>query len=100
MVGEMVNILQPIGQTCTELSGESYPTLSMVIPLTSSIQTLLENYIKTTGKGSGLAFAKQLLKAIKARFPNYRKMKPNAVAMFMYPRFKAILLSEERSSWQ
>jgi hypothetical protein len=58
VVGGMVNILQPIDQACTELSGESYQTLSMVIPLISSIQTLLENCIKTTGKGSGLAFAK------------------------------------------
>jgi hypothetical protein len=67
----------------------------MVITVISSIQTLLKDYIKTTGKGSGLAFVKQLLKAFKPHFPNYRKMKPNALAMFMDPSFKAILLLED-----
>jgi hypothetical protein len=91
-------ILQPIDQAHTELSGESYPTLPMVIPIISSIQILLENYIKTTGEGSVLTLAKQLLKAFTAHFPTCRKMKPNALAMIMDPRFKAIL--KMKSSWQ
>jgi hypothetical protein len=54
MVSEMVSTIQPVIQACTELSGESYPTLPVVIPVISSIQKLLENYIKTTGRGNGL----------------------------------------------
>lgn len=91
----MVTILQPINQARAELSGESYPTLPMVIPVISNMKTLLENYIRTTGEESVLTFAKQLLRAFKAHFPTSGKMKPNALAMILNPKFKAILLSED-----
>lgn len=94
-LGEMVNILQPIDQAHAELSGESYLTLPMVIPVISNMQTLLENYIRTTGEDSVLTFAKQLLRAFNAHFPTSRKPKPNALAMILDPKFKAILLSED-----
>lgn len=73
-----------------EMSSESYPTISMVIPILHGVTAMLNRLVSQSQPG--VMFGKELVKSIKARFPNPKEVKENLLSMVLDPRFKDILL--------
>lgn len=86
-----VKVLQPLEQATTDLSGDSYPTLSQVIPLLHCTRLVLTQH--STDEAASLASS--LLRSIGARFPDFKMSRLPALAMLVDPRFKDICYIEE-----
>ncbi|KAL4150008.1 hypothetical protein QTP88_003857 [Uroleucon formosanum] len=69
-----------------ELSGEHYPTLSMVIPLIRGLQYTLKN--KTTTTAAGTLLKKTAIDVVARRLGILESNKIVAKATFLDPRFK------------
>ncbi|XP_063230949.1 zinc finger BED domain-containing protein 4-like isoform X1 [Bacillus rossius redtenbacheri] len=86
-----VQVLQPLAEATEEMSGNTYPTLSMIIPVLHCLLCSLESHI--TAKKDGMTLARALHKNLKSRFPNYMQEPLQRAAMLVDPRFKGVLLS-------
>ncbi|KAJ8869562.1 hypothetical protein PR048_028553 [Dryococelus australis] len=67
----LVEILQPLADAREELSGDSCPTLSMVIPILHCLESHLTRCIQH--KTEGIMFARNFLKALKSKFGIYKE---------------------------
>ncbi|KAH7956573.1 hypothetical protein HPB52_010673 [Rhipicephalus sanguineus] len=65
-VSAFATVLQPVEEATTAACAESYPTLSLVVPLVHCMKLLLYDKISDCDEYD---FAQNLLKSIKARFP-------------------------------
>lgn len=90
----LVEILRPIEEATKELCREDNPTLSMMIPIVSSILSTLQDLTTPERSGFGVVYGKNLFKAIMCRFPSYRTNKHYLPAMLLDPRFKGLILDE------
>ncbi|XP_054283311.1 zinc finger BED domain-containing protein 4-like [Macrosteles quadrilineatus] len=90
----VVEILKPFKEVTTQLSSEKYPTISMVAPALHVIEDYLLNFLRKGEQGTGLSLARALSKAIKSRFPIYRKDKMYIAPMILDPRYKTKIFSE------
>lgn len=70
----------------TEISGEKYPTLSMIIPLIRGLQHEIKSQRPTSQTGMDLQF--QLLEVISRRLGQWESNKMVAKATFLDPRFR------------
>ncbi|KAG0409952.1 hypothetical protein HPB47_012958 [Ixodes persulcatus] len=75
------HVLQPLEQATTDLSGDSYPTLSQVIPLLHCTRLILTQH--STDEAASLASS--LLRSIGARFPDFKMSRLPALAMLVDP---------------
>lgn len=64
-----VEILQPFDEATTQLSSETLPALSILIPVLKGLNHGLEKIISK--KKTGANFARQVVKTLKARFPDF-----------------------------
>ncbi|KAM7301017.1 hypothetical protein ISCGN_016582 [Ixodes scapularis] len=80
----VVQVLQPLEQATAELSGDSYPTLSQVIPLLECTKVVLSRH-STDEAGS---VASSLIQSIKTRFPDGKMCRLLALSMLVDPRYK------------
>lgn len=83
---DCVSILQPFEKITTVLSGESYPTLSSVIPLVRGLQSAIIKKNPTTESGKHLQLS--LLEIIDKRLGVYEVNRTAAKATLLDPRFK------------
>ncbi|XP_063221590.1 zinc finger BED domain-containing protein 4-like isoform X2 [Bacillus rossius redtenbacheri] len=88
----IVEVLQPLAEATEEMSGESYPTTSMIIPILHCLTSNLESHAQQ--QKDGILFAKALCKNLKSRFPNFKKEQVSCIAMLVDPRFKGVLMSD------
>ena len=96
MIEGYVKVLKPIAQFTAELGSTSEPTLSMVIPVLYEIK--ISDFIrKPSNKGSGVVFARALLKNVTERFPDkdYKSNKLYQLATLLDPRFKDLLMNNK-----
>ncbi|XP_054287804.1 E3 SUMO-protein ligase ZBED1-like [Macrosteles quadrilineatus] len=93
MVEGYVSILEPLFEATTQVCSAIVPTCSMVIPIIFGLSDSLDTFISQSIAKSGIGFARELLKAIKIRFPNNLKEDPYLTAMLVDPRFKTVILS-------
>ncbi|KAG0426906.1 hypothetical protein HPB47_025999 [Ixodes persulcatus] len=91
LISRAVKVLQPLEQATTDLSGDSYPTLSQVIPLLHCTRLVLTQH--STDEAASLASS--LLRSIGARFPDLKMSRLPALAMLVDPRFKDICYIEK-----
>lgn len=94
VINELVCILKPVNEATTISSGAKYPTLSMIIPL---IEGMLDNITKSTAKSvhcSGIQFSRELVRAIKSRFPLLKSNFTLMSSMYLDPRFKNIFMDD------
>ncbi|KAH9361287.1 hypothetical protein HPB48_006849 [Haemaphysalis longicornis] len=87
-----VEVLDPLAQATTELSGDQYPTLSQVIPLLEYTGIVLARHAAQSDESS--AIASSLACSIKARFPGVKTSEDTALAMLLDPRFKDACYTE------
>lgn len=78
--------LKPFEIMTVELSGEKYPTLSVVIPLIRNLQHILRNLKTKTDIGD--VFRNMLMEIVSRRLGILEKNKIVAKATFLDPRFK------------
>lgn len=84
LMAAVVQVLQPLEQATAELSGDSYPTLSQVIPLLECTKVVLSRH-STDEAGS---VASSLIQSIKTRFPDGKMCRLLALSMLVDPRYK------------
>ncbi|XP_050054962.1 zinc finger BED domain-containing protein 4-like [Aphis gossypii] len=83
---DCTHILKPFEIMTAELSGEKYPTLSVVIPLIRGLQHILKNLKTKTDIGD--VFRNMLMDIVSRRLGILEKDKIVAKATFLDPRFK------------
>lgn len=91
-VSAFVTVLQPVEEATTAACAESYPTLSLVVPLVHCMKLLL---CDKTSDCDEYAFTQNLLKSINARFPAVSTTAPNCLATLLDPRFKDVCYGDE-----
>lgn len=85
VLSDCAKVLQPLLAMTEEMSGEKYPTLSMVIPLLRSIQYALKSTPTVTD--AGLFLKTQLVEVISRRFSGWETNSVASKATFLDPRF-------------
>ncbi|KAL4112812.1 hypothetical protein QTP88_016538 [Uroleucon formosanum] len=83
---DCTHILKPFQIMTAKLSGEKYPTLSVVIPLIRGLQHILRNLKTETDVGD--VFRNMLMDIVSRRLGILEKNKIVAKATFLDPRFK------------
>ena len=95
---ELINILEPFKKATEVLSGESYPTLSSVIPILHGIITFLDRLDENLHSASGHLLVTFLKSNLAIRFPdNLASSEPHILSKIIDPRFKDVLLDEEKT---
>lgn len=82
---DCVKVLRPVHTMTEEMSGETYPTLSMVIPLIRSVQHAVRS--TETESEVGCILQTTLLDNLSRRFLGWEKNTVVAKATFLDPRF-------------
>lgn len=85
VLSDCTQVLQPLETMTEEMSGEKYPTMSMVIPLLRSLEHAIKN--TATETAVGFALKNKLLEVISRRFSGWETNKTAAKATFLDPRF-------------
>jgi len=86
VISDCIKILKPFENITSELSGENYPTLSLVIPLIRGLQYMLKNLRTETTIGN--EFKNKLIDVVGRRLGNLEKNKIVAKSTFLDPRLK------------
>ncbi|XP_064468535.1 E3 SUMO-protein ligase ZBED1-like [Ornithodoros turicata] len=101
LAADYVQVLKPLAQATTEAEGEKYPTLSCQVPTLYCIIQSLRTTCRTKMTADGCAFAANVEKSLRTRFPDYDMDKDACVAMFCDPRYKLVVFHEDsaREEW-
>ena len=83
-----MEVLKPAYDLTTILSAESYPTMSLIIPLIRGVQSTLGNVQPSTAIGELLK--NKLLEIVNRRLGAFESNKIAARATFLDPRFKKL----------
>lgn len=86
VISDCVKILKPFENITSELSGENYPTISLVIPLIQGFQYMLKNL--RTETTIGIEFKNKLIDVVGRRLGNLEKDKIVAKSTLLDPRLK------------
>lgn len=86
VIEDCVALLEPMEKITSVLSGESYPTLSSIIPIVRGIQNAIQNKCPKTEPGSHVQ--RSLLEVIDRRLSVYESNRTAAKATLLDPRFK------------
>jgi hypothetical protein len=86
LISDCLPLLKPFEIMTVELSGENYPTLSIVIPLIRGLQNTLRN--KTTTTAAGTLLKKTAIEVLARRLGILECNKIVAKATFLDPIFK------------
>lgn len=85
---DMVSLMKPIENVITEVSGESYPTCSVIIPLVYCMKVAI--YYNKPNTKLGIEFKEKLQSAIENRCKNFENDKIKSCATILDPRFKKL----------
>ncbi|XP_011859762.1 PREDICTED: zinc finger BED domain-containing protein 1-like [Vollenhovia emeryi] len=83
---DVVRILGPIEFVTTEISGDSYPTSSLVIPVIHCMEGTIKNCVALTVEGN--TFRDNILSEVQRRFKDIELYKLLAVSTILDPRYK------------
>lgn len=86
LIEDCAPILKPFEYITSELSGEKYPTLSLIIPLIRGLQYTVKSIKPETG--SGVLLQNTLLDVVARRLGSLEKNKIVAKSTFLDPRLK------------
>lgn len=87
-IKEVIIILKPLEGITKDISGDSYPTASRIIPLVNILKTAVNKMTFSTNTGKNLKHVLQT--EVDKRFANLEKIKPLAIATLLDPRFKKL----------
>lgn len=86
-----VHVLQPLQQATTDLSGDSYPTLSQVIFFLKHTEVVLTRH----STDEAALIASTLVRSIKTRFQDLKMCRILALGMLVDPRYKDVCYTGE-----
>lgn len=92
-LSECIQVLKHANDLTTILSGEYYPTVSLIIPLVRGFQFQLKNVKTETDIGAMLK--NNLMETVSRRLSSFETSKIVAKACFLDPRFKKIDFGSE-----
>ncbi|XP_032453421.1 zinc finger BED domain-containing protein 4-like isoform X1 [Nasonia vitripennis] len=84
---DVLPLMNTIKSVITEISGDAYPTASLIIPIINCMEKKINSIIPETN--IGIEFKNRLLTAMENRF-KYLEQSPLATATLLDPRFKKI----------
>ncbi|CAG9840694.1 unnamed protein product [Diabrotica balteata] len=93
LISDYVNLLKPLEIMTAEVSGEKYPTMSIIIPLIPGLQLAIKSVSTITV--SGLLLQKTLMDTITQRLSGFETNKISSKATFLDPRFKKYAFGNE-----
>ncbi|XP_036148827.1 zinc finger BED domain-containing protein 1-like [Monomorium pharaonis] len=93
---DIVQVLGPIEFVTNEISGDSYPTSSLVIPLIHCMEATIKNCITKTLEGN--AFKDSILFEIQRRFKEIESYQIFAVLTILDPRYKKMHFKSIRAA--
>ncbi|KAJ8892535.1 hypothetical protein PR048_005116 [Dryococelus australis] len=79
----LVEVMKPFTDATKECCGNNYPTASMVIPTIHCLEF-----------GTGVPFARYLLKTFRSRFPMYKMDDVNVLCTMLDPRYKVVVFND------
>lgn len=85
---EIMKLLQPLNEVTEDLSGESYATLSRVLPIINCLNNCITAMKPVSSVGRNLQTS--LLREIQSRFESYRDSPVYGPSMLLDPRFKDV----------
>ncbi|KYN20124.1 Zinc finger BED domain-containing protein 1 [Trachymyrmex cornetzi] len=85
---DLISLMKPIESIITEISGQSYPTCSVIIPLVHCMKSTI-HYNKPSTE-IGIAFKEKLQSAIENRCKNFENNEIMSIAIILDPRFKKL----------
>ncbi|XP_039310411.1 zinc finger BED domain-containing protein 4-like [Solenopsis invicta] len=88
MLNDVISLMKPVERVITEVSGDSYPTCSVIIPLVRCLKVAVRECNPLTR--CGIEFKEKLEKAINIRFKDFELHKILAISNILDPRFKKI----------
>ncbi|XP_031777405.1 zinc finger BED domain-containing protein 1-like isoform X1 [Nasonia vitripennis] len=88
IVKDILPIMEPIKTVITEISGDDYPTCSLIIPIINCMKQKICSTVSTTEVGE--LFKTKLQTAMANRFKNIEMCSLLAVSTLLDPRFKKI----------
>ncbi|KYN06411.1 Zinc finger BED domain-containing protein 4, partial [Cyphomyrmex costatus] len=87
---DVITILQPIELVTKKISGDKYPTVSIIIPIIRCMKESLSNCIPTTNNVHRYNFKRNILSEIERRFHNIERYNTLVIATLLDPRFKKL----------
>lgn len=88
MLNEVISLMKPVECVITKISGDSYPTCSVIIPLVRCLKVAIRECKPLTKCGN--EFEKKLEATIDKRFKDFELHKIRAISNVLDPRFKKI----------
>ncbi|KYN04655.1 Zinc finger BED domain-containing protein 4, partial [Cyphomyrmex costatus] len=85
---DLVSLMKPIENVITEISGQSYPTCSVIIPLVYCMKCIIHDNRPSTE--IGIVFKENLQSAIENRCKNFENNEIMSIATILDPRFKKL----------
>jgi len=92
---DIVRVLGPIEFVITEISGDSYPTSSLVIPVLHCMEGIIKKCVALTVEGN--AFRDNILSEIQRRFKEIESYKIFAISTILDPRYKRVHFQSPRA---
>lgn len=96
VLDDVINILRPIENVITEISGDTYPTCSLIIPIIHCMDTTIQKYIPQTVEDTALKEA--ILLQVGRRFKDVELYQILAIATILDPRFKRLHFQDLRAA--
>lgn len=96
VLDDIVKILQPIENVITEISGDTYPTCSLIIPIIHCMVATIQKCIPQTVEGTALKEA--ILLQVRRRFKDVELYQTLAIATILDPRFKKLHFQDLRAA--
>lgn len=85
---DLVALMSPVASVITEISGENYPTCSVIIPIIHCMTAAITNCVTATEIGK--EFQEKLLKQINNKFQYLESTRILAISTILDPRFKRL----------
>lgn len=97
IIKDVINILRPIENVTTEVSGQHYATCSIIIPMIYYMTKAIESTNNNEPSDLGSEFQAKVLIEIKKRFQHIEKVHILAVSSVLDPRFKKNCFNDPQS---
>ncbi|KYN19747.1 Zinc finger BED domain-containing protein 1, partial [Trachymyrmex cornetzi] len=85
---DLVALMEPVASVITEISGENYPTCSVIIPIIHCMTAAVTNCVTTTEIGN--EFQEKLLNQFNKKFQYLESTRILAISTILDPRFKRL----------
>ena len=95
LMQEIVDVLEPLLDATTQISGQSYTTLSLVIPIATNLFNIYANEPNDGLCETTIFFKEKIMDSIKTRFGNFNTNKAYVCATILDPNHKQVAFGDD-----